>query len=394
VTRAYLTGNHVAGYALIAAGEANLAARGCCSGIYPITPQTEIVEYLMAHELAKGCIVPVESEHSAMGVCIGASIAGARSFTASSSNGLLYMIENVFAAGYYRLPIVLVVSNRALGPPWNIWVDQGDSLALRDAALLQFYCDTHQDLVDTILLAFRVSEDRRVLLPALVAQDGFVLSHTQMVVDMPEQRLVNRFLPPLALPHRLDHERPRMYGGMTWPRDTERQRADIQAAMDGVPAVLDEAISEFRRVFGRTPAGAFTAEQVEDAETVLVACSTMAQTARQVVATRRAKGEKVGLVRVKLFRPFLRDGLLEAIGPARRVAVLDRNHSPGSGGIFWNEIAATLAERCQRQGILLQDYVVGLGGATVTPAVIEGIVDDVERRAVAEAPRFVLEAVA
>ena len=159
-----------------------------------------IIEYLMAHPFAKGSVVPVESEHSAMGVCIGASLAGARAFTASSANGLLYMMENVFAAGYYRLPLVMVASNRTLGPPWNIWVDQGDSLALRDAAWLQFYCDSHQDLVDTILVAFRVAEDRRVLLPALVAQDGFLLSHTQMVVDLPEQDLVDAYLPPLDLP--------------------------------------------------------------------------------------------------------------------------------------------------------------------------------------------------
>ena len=185
MTRAYVTGNHAAGYALVAAGEANRGARGCCSGVYPITPQTEIIEYLTAAKFAKGDVVPVESEHSAMGVCIGASIDGARAFTASSSNGLLYMTENVFAAGYYRLPIVMVASNRTLGPPWNIWVDQGDTLALRDAAWLQMYCESHQELVDTILLAFRVAEDPRILLPVIVAQDGFILSHTQMVVSLP-----------------------------------------------------------------------------------------------------------------------------------------------------------------------------------------------------------------
>src|SRR5210317_2202372 len=180
-----ITGNHAAGYALSAAGEANRTSRGTACGSYPITPQTEIIEHLGAHDFAKGRIVPVESEHSAMGVCIGASLNGARSFTASSSNGLAYMTENVFAAGYYRLPIVMIGVNRTLGPPWNIWVDQGDSLALRDAAWLQFYTESHQDLVDTILLAFRVAEDQRILLPAIVAMDGFVTSHTQMVVDLP-----------------------------------------------------------------------------------------------------------------------------------------------------------------------------------------------------------------
>jgi pyruvate/2-oxoacid:ferredoxin oxidoreductase alpha subunit len=388
LTRAYVTGNHAAGYTLAAAGEANRDARGCCGGVYPITPQTEIIEYLSAYSFTKGSVVPVESEHSAMGVCIGASIAGARSFTASSSNGLLYMTENVFAAGYFRLPVVLVVSNRTVGPPWNIWVDQGDSLALRDAPCLQFYCESHQDLVDTILLAFRVSEDRRVLLPSLVAQDGFVLSHTQMVVDLPEQALVDRYLRPLEVPHRLDFDHPRMYGGMTWPRDTQTQRAEIQAAMNLVPTVLSEALDEFEAIFGRRPHGPFSAEHTADADAVLVACNTIAATARQVVRARRARDEKVGLVKVKLFRPFVREAFVEAIGSALRVAVLDRDHSPGSGGIFWNEIATSL---CRRTDVLLQDYIVGLGGTSVTTSVIERILSDVSQRTCEDAPLFVQE---
>ena len=153
MARTLCTGNYAAGHTLALAGEANRTGRGCCGGAYPITPQTEIIEYLRAFNFTKGRIVPVESEHSAMGVCIGAAISGARAFTASSSNGLAYMTENVFAAGYYRLPIVMIAVNRTLGPPWNIWVDQGDSLALRDAPWLQFYCESHQDLVDTIAVA-------------------------------------------------------------------------------------------------------------------------------------------------------------------------------------------------------------------------------------------------
>ena len=182
--RTLATGNNVAGHTLALAGEANRNSRGCCAGAYPITPQTEIIEFLSGFDFNKGRVVLVESEHSAMGVCIGAALAGARTFTASSSNGLAYMTENIFAAGYYRLPTVMIAVNRTLGPPWNIWVDQGDSLMMRDAAWLQFYCDSHQDLADTILLAFRVAEDKRVMLPVIVAMDGFVTSHTQMVVDM------------------------------------------------------------------------------------------------------------------------------------------------------------------------------------------------------------------
>ncbi|RJP40596.1 MAG: pyruvate ferredoxin oxidoreductase [Phycisphaerales bacterium] len=377
MSRELVTGNHATGYALAVAGEANRFARGCAGGAYPITPQTEIIEYLRAFEFTKGNITPVESEHSAMAVCIGAALGGARTMTASSSNGLAYMTENVFAAGYYRLPIVMIAVNRTLGPPWNIWVDQGDSLMLRDAAWVQFYAESHQDLVDTILVAFRVAEDPRVLLPVMVAQDGFVTSHTQMVVDLPEQELVDRYLPPCDVPHRLRRDHPATIGGLTWPRETERHRIELQQAMERVPQVLEEALDEFEQVFGRRPAGAVQADHADDAETVLVATNTMARTARNVVRRRREAGQKIGFVRAKMFRPFPRQQFAAAVASARRIAVLDRNHSPGSGGIFWQEIVTSLRHRSD---VVVQNYLIGLGGGDVTPKFIEDVADDVERR--------------
>lgn len=383
MARALVTGNHAAGYTLAVAGEANRDARGCACGAYPITPQTEIIEFLRAFEFTKGKTTPVESEHSAMGVCIGASLAGARSFTASSSNGLAYMTENVFAAGYYRLPIVMIAVNRTLGPPWNIWVDQGDSLMLRDAAWMQFYVESHQDLVDTILIAMRVAEDRRVLLPAMVAMDGFVTSHTQMVVDLPEQELVDKYLPHCDVPHRLRLDHPTTIGGLTWPRETQHHRIEIQQAMEQVPAVLREAIDEFEKVFSRRPHGAMSAEHTRDADMILIACNTIARTARTVVKNRRERGERIGLIKSKMFRPFPRSELIAAVSSARKIGVLDRNHSPGSGGIFWQEVAATLQGRSD---VLVQDYLVGLGGGDVTPQVIDEIIDDLSARKKAEDP--------
>ncbi|MEK6677513.1 MAG: pyruvate ferredoxin oxidoreductase [Planctomycetota bacterium] len=383
MARTLVSGNYAAGRTLALAGEANRFARGCCGGAYPITPQTEIIEYLRSHIFRKGRIVPVESEHSAMGVCIGASLAGARAFTASSSNGLAYMTENVFAAGYYRLPIVMIAVNRTLGPPWNIWVDQGDSLALRDAAWLQFYTESHQDLVDTILLAFRVAEDRDILLPAMVAMDGFVTSHTQMVCDLPEQDQVDLFLPLCDVPHQLRVDHPATVGGLTWPKETEYQRREIQKAMERVPGVLASAIDKFEEDFGRRPAGACTAYPDTRAETVLIACNTMCRTARRVVDERRARGENVGMIQCKLFRPFPRRELSALLRAAKRVGVLDRNHSPGSGGIFGTEVAATLQGRSD---VLVQDYVVGLGGGDVTPAVIDGIFDELAGRSHSDEP--------
>jgi pyruvate ferredoxin oxidoreductase alpha subunit len=223
-----------------------------------------------------------------------------------------------------------------------------------------------------------------------VAQDGFVLSHALMDVDLPDQGQVDAFLPPLDLPHRIRRDHPRIYGGLTWPRDTQRQRADIERAMEAMPAVMLEANDEFESVFGRRPAGAFPAARTDDAETVIVACNTMARTALHVVEDRRARGERVGLVRARLFRPFMRQELVRAIGPARRVAVLDRDHSPGSGGIFWNEVATSLGGRAD---VLVQDYIVGLGGTDVPFAVVDAIVDDLAARDQPAAPVFFEEAV-
>jgi len=332
MARKLITGNHAAGHALALAGEANRGGRGCTGGAYPITPQTEIIEYLLNFPFTKGRIVPVESEHSAMAVCIGASLAGARAFTASSSNGLAYMTENVFCAGYYRLPIVMVAVNRTLGPPWNIWSDQGDALALRDAPWIQFFCDTHQEVLDTVLVAFRVGEDRRVLLPVLVSMDAFILSHTTSETDLPEQHAVDRFLPTCDIPHCLDQQHPVTVGGLIWPRETASQRWEIDQAFRNVEPVFEQARREFADVFGRSVGGPISAIGTEDAEVVLVASGAIACTAADVVHERRRAGERIGLIKVKLFRPFLGTAIRRALGKATKVGVLDRNYAPGWAG--------------------------------------------------------------
>jgi thioredoxin reductase len=173
-----LSANHGAAHAATMAARANRTGRGFCSGVYPITPSTECMEYLCLQEIEKGRVIRVESEHSAMGVCIGAAAAGARTFTATASNGLAYMVENCIAAAALRLPVVMAVANRTLGPPWNIWADQGDALLLRDQGLIQFYCADNQEVFDSILCAFRLAEDARVMMPAMVCMEGFILSHT------------------------------------------------------------------------------------------------------------------------------------------------------------------------------------------------------------------------
>ena len=223
------------------------------------------------------------------------------------------------------------------------------------------------------------------MLPVIVAMDGFVTSHTQMVVDMFTQEQVDAYLPPCEIPHRLKHEHPSTFGGMTFSSETEHHRFAIQDSMKQALTVLDEARDEFEKIFGRRPAGALETFDTGDADTIVIACNTMARTLHTVVTERRAKGEKIGMIRTKLFRPFPRKELLAAIGNAKKVAVLDRNHSPGSGGIFWLEIAATLKER---PDVLLQDYLVGLGGGDVTPDNIHAIIEDINHRTTASEPEW------
>jgi len=379
-----ITGNQAAGYALSAAGEANRSARGVACGIYPITPQTEIVEYVARFPFSKGRVVPVESEHSAMAVSMGASLSGARAFTASSANGIAYMAENIMVTGYYRLPIVMVAVNRTLGPPWNIWADQGDTLMLRDFAWLQFYCENNQEILDTTLLAFRLAEDRRVLLPTLTCMDAFIVSHTQMETALPEQAEVDQYLPDLDLPHRMHQHEARTIGGLAWPHEGLSGRLEIDEAMKRVPAVYEECRQSFKEVFGRDPGDVIQTFETDDADVVLVVSGTMATTAREVVRKRRAAGEKIGLVKLKMFRPYPEAALREACQSASKLAVLDRNYAAGAGGVFWQDTRA--AFQGHRDDLLIQNYLTGLCGGDVTPAVIDGILTDIAVRKEASAP--------
>jgi pyruvate/2-oxoacid:ferredoxin oxidoreductase alpha subunit len=378
-----VTGNHAAGQAMSLAGEANRNARGVVCGIYPITPQTEIVEKVARFPFSKGRVIPVESEHSAMGVCIGAAANGARTFTASSSNGLAYMAENIMVAAFYRLPIVMAAVNRTLGPPWNIWADQGDSLMFRDFAWVQLYCDTSQDVADSSLLAFRIAEDPRVLLPVMVCMDAFIISHTSMEIEMASQEQADQFLPDYQIPHRLDSSRPFTTVGMTLPQDTLSHRLELDEAMKRVPAVLDEHRKNFNEVFGRQVAGAVSAYRTEDADRILIASGSLSTTTRDVVDAWRAKGEKVGLLRIKMFRPFPVEQVRRICRDAAKIGVLDRNYSAGTGGIFCHEVRSSLQGTGDQ---MVQGYLAGVGGGDVVPELVHEVVEDLTRRTRAGEP--------
>ncbi|MEI7704815.1 MAG: transketolase C-terminal domain-containing protein [Deltaproteobacteria bacterium] len=375
-----LSGNHAAALAATLAGRANRTGRGFVSGVYPITPSTECMELLCNQEIEKGHVVRVESEHSAMAVCIGGAASGSRTFTTSSSNGIAYMAENLVAAALLRLPVVMVAANRTLGPPWNIWADHGDTLMLRDAGWMQFYCADNQELVDTVLCAYRLAEDARVLLPAMVCQEAFVLSHTAMATSLPTQEQVDRFLPALDLPGRLGRT-PKVLGGLTSSHATEVHRAQHHEAMGRVWEVYREAQDSFEEIFGRRPADPVVPYRADDADVLVVSMGTIAATVERAVDEARAKGIRLGALRVRTFRPFPAGQIAAVLRGHARVAVVDRNVSLGFGGVLWGE-ARGLAD----PGAVVQGYMIGLGGGDVRPEHVLAIAADAGARSVAGAP--------
>ena len=376
----FISANHAAALSATMAGRANRKARGFGGGIYPITPQTECIEMLCRQEFEKGDLVRVESEHSAMAVCMGYSLSGARSFTASSSNGLAYMTENVYAAAFYRLPIVMMAVNRTLGPPWNIWVDHGDTLLLRDAGWVQIYCEDNQEVADSILLAYRLGEDHRVMLPVMVCQDAFVLSHTMMQTDLPDQEQVDRFLPDLDLPHRVT-DRPVTVGGLDFPHETEAHRVQHHEALGRVWDVYAEIQDEFEAVFGRRPAEPVVPYRMDDAELVVISMGTTASTVRAAVDEARENGLKVGSLRVRMFRPWPEELLSGFLKGRKRIAILDRDISLGHGGVLWSEARGLVPGDA-----LVQNYILGLGGGDIRPGHITEVIDDIRSRDASSSP--------
>jgi len=386
MTMQLLSANHGAALAATLAARANRFGRGFCSGVYPITPSTECMEYLCQQKIEKGRVIRVESEHSAMGVCIGTAAAGARTFTATSSNGLAYMYENCIAAAALRLPVVMTVANRTMGPPWNIWADHSDALTLRDHGLIQFYCADNQELFDTVLAAFRLAEDRRVMMPVMVCMEGFILSHTVAQTEIPEQEKVDRFLPPTDIPHRLGMT-PHTLGQIEIPHQTEVHRWQHHLAMLDVPDVYAQVQHEFEAMFGRNLDDAVVPYRTEDAEILIVSMGTIGATAETVVDMLRDKGEKAGALRVRLFRPLPQDAIRAAYAGKKHIAVIDRDIGLGLGGVLWTDTRGLA-----NPGTVVQNYLAGLGGGDVRPEHIVKMLADLKLRKAA-GPSVMMEAV-
>ena len=343
---------------------------------YPITPQTHIVEGLSrmvaAGELTPCEFVNVESEFAAMSVVIGASATGARAYTATASQGLLYMAEALFNASGLGLPIVMTVANRAIGAPINIWNDHSDAMALRDCGWVQLYATTNQEAADMHVQAFRLAE--QCSLPVMVCMDGFVLTHAVEPLELPAQQQVDEYLPAFEPRQLLDPSDPVTIGALVGPEAFTEVRylahAKQMEALDTIPALAEE----FESCFGRASGGLLGSYRCEDADTVVVALGSVLGTLEEVIDERRAGGAKIGALAVKSFRPFPLAEVRAALAGARRVLVLERAFSVGRGGIVSGDVLAALAG----QDVAMHTVIAGLGGRAITRRSLNGLLDELD----------------
>jgi len=361
-----IMGNHALSYGAMLARSQVIAA-------YPITPQTQVVELLSemcADKTLDAKFIKVESEHSAMAACIGASVAGARTFTATSSQGLALMHEMLHWASGGRLPVVMGDINRSMGPGWSIWTDQNDSLSERDTGWMQYYCASNQEVLDTVIQAFKVSE--RLAIPSMVILDAFALSHTYEVVDIPDQAKVDAYLPPFRPQVRLTPDDPHAFGGLTSPEHYFELRYKLQKDMEKAPALIEETGREYEKMFGRY-LGLVEDYLCEDADIILVTSGTAGYTARVAVDEMRKGGIKAGNLRIKVFRPFPFEHVRRIVKNAKKVAVVDRNISYGHHGMFFQEVKSALYGQDKSPPVF--GFIAGLGGRDITPSTFKEIVD-------------------
>lgn len=340
--------------------------------VYPITPQTTISEYL-AQYVADGDLdaeyIRVESEHTAISATLGASETGVRVFTATSSQGLMLMHEVLFAAAGMRAPIVMADANRAISAPLNIWNDQQDSISQRDSGWIQIYVESAQEAYDSIIMAYKIAENKNVLLPVMVCLDGFILTHTVEPVELIEEEEVDKFLPPYVPEHAfLDPEKPMSLGTLADPDYYTEARYAMQVAMNNSISVIEEVGKEFNEAFGREY-GLVDAYKCDDAEIILMAMGSMCSTIRVMVDELRAKGEKVGLLKIRSYRPFPYKEINEIVKNADKLAVIDKNISFGVGGALFTDVCAKCHDK-ETYG-----FIVGLGGRDIIPEYIEEIVE-------------------
>jgi pyruvate ferredoxin oxidoreductase alpha subunit len=341
---------------------------------YPISPQTHIVEHLSdlvrSGELKPCEFINVESEFAAMSVAIGASAAGARAYTATASQGLLYMVEALYNAAGLGLPIVMTVANRAIGAPINIWNDHSDSMSQRDSGWIQLYAETNQEAVDLHVQAFRLAEE--LSLPVMVCMDGFILTHAYERLEVPAQEQVDSFLPRFEPRQVLDPADPVTIGAMVGPEAFSEVKYLAHAKQMQALDLIPEIAAEFTSAFERNSGGLIRSYRSADAETIVVALGSVLGTIEDTVDELRDQGVKVGAVGIKSFRPFPLDEVRAALGHAKRVVVLEKALAVGIGGIVSANVRMALS------GIQLHGYTViaGLGGRAITKRSLHGLLAD------------------
>ncbi len=354
---------------------------------YPITPQTPIVERLasfIANGELKAHYIRVEGEHSAMAGCLGACMAGARSFTASASHGLAYMHEMLTYISGGRFPIVLAVANRSIGPPWSILGEHQDSIQQRDTGCVQLYVETAQEALDTVIQAFKIAENPQVFTPVMVCLDGFNISHTEELVEIPDQEDVDSFLPPFTPNALLDPDEPMSVtigaGGevcTTW-------RFEQFQAIQGAKSIIEKTDREFEEMFGRSYGGLVDAYKYEDAEVMIVSMGGLATgAARDAVDNIRSNGVRAGVLRLRAYRPFPKEAVRQYLGSSKSVVVIDRDCSYGYEGAVCSDVKAALygLDTCPS----ITNFIAGLGGSDIIAEEIQAIAQkalqtaDVER---------------
>jgi pyruvate ferredoxin oxidoreductase alpha subunit len=344
---------------------------------YPITPQTHIVEGLgemvKSGELVDCEFINVESEFAALSVAIGASAAGVRTYTATSSQGLLFMAEAVYNAAGLGLPIVMTIGNRAIGAPINIWNDHSDSMSMRDAGWIQLYAETNQEALDLHIQAFRLAEE--LSCPVMVCMDGFILTHAYERVDLPTQEQVDAYLPPYEPRQILDPAAPVSIGALVGPEAFTEVRYLAHHKQLRALGLIPQLAAEFKTQFGRNSGGLIRPYRTEDAETIVVALGSLNGTVQEVVDEMRARGSRIGSVSICSFRPFPLAAVREALKHAKRVVVLEKCLAVGLGGIVSDGVRKSLS------GIVLNGYTViaGLGGRAITRSSLTRLFEDAER---------------
>lgn len=346
---------------------------------YPITPQTVVVERLsemVEDGSLKSEFLHVESEHSALSASMGASAIGARTFTATSSQGLLYLAECLHYASGGRFPIVMMNANRSLALPWSIYGDHRDSLSQLDCGWIQVYVEDAQESLDMVIQSFAIAENLKVLTPVMLNLDGFVLTHTYELVEIPEKKAVDAWLPPFKTPYAMDLEKPKNMGFSSQPCDNTEFKYQQHKAVLDAKQIIREVDASFGKAFGRSYGGLVDAYRCDDAELIVVSLGSTTGTCRTVVDELREDGWKVGVLKIRFMRPFPEEELVKIIRHAKGVAVIDRDISFGYEGTVFTNVNSALSH--YHNHILKLNFIAGLGGRDISKESIREIFHDLQ----------------